>query len=99
MNTVSKIIISAVAALAVSNVAFSETKATDDTSKHEMKKHGLYGDTNGDGVVTKDEAMAKALKRFEKMDANGDGQITKEEMMAAHKKHIDGKKPSCKDKK
>jgi hypothetical protein len=44
-------------------------------------------DTNGDGVVTKEEAQAASAsmvdKRFSELDLNKDGQITKEEMSQA----------------
>ena len=40
-------------------------------------------DTNNDGAVTRDEAMAAALKHFDAMDANHDGQVTKAERQAA----------------
>lgn len=36
-------------------------------------------DTNGDGVVTKDEYMAMQRSRFDMMDADHDGQLTKAE--------------------
>ena len=42
-------------------------------------------DANNDGAVTRDEALAAALKRFDKMDANKDGQVTKAERQAAMK--------------
>ena len=42
-------------------------------------------DANNDGAVTRDEAMAAALKHFDKMDANKDGQVTKVERQAAMK--------------
>jgi len=38
------------------------------------------GDTNGDGVMTRDEAMAQADARFDRMDANKDGKLTADEM-------------------
>ncbi len=38
------------------------------------------GDTNGDGVMTRDEAMAQADARFDRMDANKDGKLTPDEM-------------------
>lgn len=37
-------------------------------------------DTNGDGVISKQEFMDQAEKRFKRLDANGDGQITREEL-------------------
>ena len=43
-------------------------------------------DTNNDGAVTRDEAMAAALKHFDAMDANKDGQVTKVERQAAMQK-------------
>lgn len=42
-------------------------------------------DTNGDGVISRDEFMARAAKRFEKMDANGDGSLSKDEMKRPRK--------------
>jgi hypothetical protein len=38
------------------------------------------GDTNGGGVLTRDEAMAQADARFDRMDANKDGKLTPDEM-------------------
>jgi hypothetical protein len=38
------------------------------------------GDANGDGVMTRDEAMAQADARFDRMDANKDGKLTPDEM-------------------
>jgi Ca2+-binding EF-hand superfamily protein len=52
-------------------------------------EHGVLKsfDTNGDGVVTKDEAQAAATARVEKvfaeLDTNKDGQITEDEVQAA----------------
>lgn len=37
-------------------------------------------DTNEDGIISKDEYMAKAEARFIKKDKNGDGQLTKDEL-------------------
>ncbi|WP_404338822.1 EF-hand domain-containing protein [Sphingomonas sp. MMS12-HWE2-04] len=36
-------------------------------------------DTNGDGIVTREEALAEAAQRFARMDANRDGKISKDE--------------------
>jgi hypothetical protein len=36
-------------------------------------------DANGDGVITRDEALAEAAARFAKMDANHDDKISKDE--------------------
>ena len=43
-------------------------------------------DTNGDGVITKDEFTAAAMKHFDMMDTNKDGQVSKAEHDAARAK-------------
>jgi len=40
-------------------------------------------DTNGDGVIDRDEFRAQALRRFDRMDANKDGKIDAAERQAA----------------
>ena len=40
-------------------------------------------DTNGDGVISKAEFMAKHEEMFAKMDANKDGNLSADEMKAA----------------
>lgn len=40
----------------------------------------MRADTNGDGVVTRAEALAQAGERFDRMDLNGDGKLTPDEM-------------------
>jgi hypothetical protein len=42
------------------------------------------GDSDGDGKLSKAEALAKASERFDRADANHDGFITPDEMRAAH---------------
>jgi len=37
-------------------------------------------DTNGDGVLTKDELKGPMLNDFSQIDQNGDGQITEDEL-------------------
>lgn len=49
-------------------------------------------DTNGDGVVSQDEFLAAAQKRFARMDKNGDGYIEADEVGSRHWAH--GGKPS-----
>lgn len=39
-------------------------------------------DTDGNGMVSKDEFMVMHMKRFEKIDANADGNIAKDEIEA-----------------
>ncbi|HSN20819.1 MAG TPA: hypothetical protein VLS49_09085 [Usitatibacter sp.] len=40
-------------------------------------------DANGDGVLSRDEALAFAAKRFDSLDANHDGQVTADEVRAS----------------
>ena len=40
----------------------------------------MRADTNGDGVITRDEALAQAAQRFDRMDMNHDGKLTRDEM-------------------
>lgn len=47
-------------------------------------------DTNGDGVVSQDEYLAAARKRFSRMDRNGDGFIDADEV-PAHRWALGGK--------
>ncbi len=42
-------------------------------------------DTNGDGMVSKEEYDAAMTKMFNDADTNGDGMLSKDEMMAAKK--------------
>jgi Ca2+-binding EF-hand superfamily protein len=48
------------------------------------QKGFLRADTNGDGTISRDEALAHSDKRFARLDTNGDGVITQEEAKAAH---------------
>ena len=43
-----------------------------------------HADTNGDGAISRDEALAGSDKRFARLDTNGDGVVTQEEMKAHH---------------
>ncbi|MFA5985511.1 MAG: EF-hand domain-containing protein [Methylococcaceae bacterium] len=43
-------------------------------------------DTNHDGVISKEEFMVLAEKRFIKMDGNGDGQLNQAEFVALREK-------------
>lgn len=61
--------------------AVDGSKGPPPQQREQMKKH----DTNGDGVISKDEFLNFAEEKFNKMDNNGDGTITKDEAQAAHK--------------
>lgn len=54
--------------------------------KHHKGKMFEKHDTNGDGVISKDEFLGHAQERFSKMDADGNGEVSKEEAKAAHEK-------------
>lgn len=44
-------------------------------------------DTNSDGILTRDEALAPAIARFNRMDSNSDGQIDAAEQTAMREQH------------
>jgi Ca2+-binding EF-hand superfamily protein len=51
---------------------------------HAMGERLRAADTNGDGMISRDEAAAlpRLAKHFDEIDANHDGQITREELKA-----------------
>ena len=62
------------------------------------KRHGGHGkahfkraDTDNDGKVSRNEALAAAAARFDAADANKDGFITPEEVRAARGSHGKGR--------
>jgi hypothetical protein len=50
-----------------------------------LKGHSKEIDRDGDGVLTRTEAIGNAERMFAKMDSNDDGKITPEEMSAARR--------------
>jgi Ca2+-binding EF-hand superfamily protein len=79
------------AMLAVAPVALiAATNSTTTAAPAPGAEHGWFKkiDANGDGVITKDEALAAANARVEKefatFDTNHDGQITQDEIKAVH---------------
>lgn len=48
-------------------------------------KGGMFEkhDTDGDGVISKDEFLSHAEERFSTMDADGNGEVSKDESKAA----------------
>lgn len=42
----------------------------------------MRADANGDGVITRQEAIDEATKRFDRMDANHDGKLDAAELQA-----------------
>ena len=71
-------------------VSFEELRAFHAKGRggHHLKK----ADTDGDGKVSKAEALAAAAAAFDRADTNKDGFITPEEAKAAHKAHRGGGK-------
>ena len=66
-------------------VSFEELRAA--RGAHGHGGHFKRMDTNGDGKVSRAEALAAAEAVFARADANGDGFITQEEVAAARKSH------------
>ena len=52
-----------------------------------LEKHFEHADTNHDGAISRDEAIAEINAKFAKIDTNGDGVISADEAKAAHHKH------------
>jgi Ca2+-binding EF-hand superfamily protein len=77
-------------AAALASAAFAAVAAE---GHGDMAQRLKAADTNGDGMISKEEAKAlpRLLKHFDEIDANRDGQITKEEMHAFHAAHEGGK--------
>lgn len=89
-------------AVGISGVAISAELAThgDAGVKGQMKmqQHFKQLDQDGNGVVSRDEAAARAAKKFDAMDANKDGQLSDAEYRdhakarwAQHREHIQAK--------
>ena len=50
-----------------------------------LKGHSKEIDRDGDGILTRTEAVGNAERMFAKMDRNEDGKITADEMSAARR--------------
>jgi len=55
---------------------------------HEMMEKLRAADTNGDGLISRDEAKALPMiaKHFDEIDTNHDGQLSPDELRAFHQK-------------
>lgn len=53
---------------------------------HKRMEREIKGDTNGDGMISESEFLAKSKTRFSEIDSNGDGNIDREEAKKAHEK-------------
>lgn len=69
--------------LALSTQAFAQHEEAKAGGEHAGQQHQRKFDLNGDGNISRDEAMQRAGARFDKADTNRDGVLSKEERMAA----------------
>ena len=66
-------------------VTFDELRAAMQAKRGELgRKVFAKLDANGDGKVSREEFLAQAAARFDRMDANKDGVVTPDEMKASH---------------
>ena len=65
-------------------ISFEELRAS---RKHGRGGHLKMMDTDNDGKLSRNEALAAAAARFDAADANKDGFVTPEEMKAARHAH------------
>ena len=82
----------AIATLAALGIAAAALVAVAAPEGREYRGAGMerlkQADTNGDGMISRDEAKAlpKLLEHFSEIDTNGDGFLTQDEMRAFHEK-------------
>jgi hypothetical protein len=65
--------------------------------KHRMNHYFEKLDTDGDGLISRQEQLDAAAKRFDATDANGDGMLSKEEIKQSHMQHRKDKKKHRKE--
>lgn len=81
------LMLAAVALVAVPAISHAEDKPTPPPAGEHGGPSKMFKDTdtNGDGMMSKEEFMAFHEKRFAEMDSNGDGQISGDEAKAKAK--------------
>ena len=85
MKLLSLLTLGATIALIASSALAAETASTTDIKA----KHATYfkkKDTNGDGVISKEEWHARSDEMFNKIDTNHDGKISAEESKTNYEK-------------
>lgn len=76
-----------IAFLASPSTAIAQDKAPQATDSKTGKNSRFERlDKNKDGTISKNEFLARHIKRFEQADADGNGKLTPEELKAAGKK-------------
>jgi Ca2+-binding EF-hand superfamily protein len=80
--------VSIVAALGLACAA-AFAYAGDQEGRGKMMERLKAADTNGDGMISKQEsaALPRLAKDFDAIDANHDGQVTMDELRAFHEAH------------
>src|SRR4051812_38611466 len=86
------IALTAAAILSASSLVFADNGAPGAGHRGAFMERLKAADTNGDGMLSKQEAAAlpRIAERFDAIDANGDGQVTADELHAFMKAHHGG---------
>jgi hypothetical protein len=88
-------LVASLAALGIASAALIAVAAPDG---RDGRGHGAerfkQADTNGDGVISRDEAKAlpRLAKSFDEIDANRDGQVSADEMHAFRAKRMEARR-------
>lgn len=80
--------------LALSTQVFAQHEDAQAGVDHASQRQHKF-DLNGDGNISREEAVQRAGARFDEADTNGDGLLTKDERMAVRqsvKEHRDTRK-------
>lgn len=73
----------ALAATLVGGLAIAQSGAFPGPGPRGMR----WADANGDGMITRTEAISAVTAHFDKVDTNKDGKVTRDELDAARKAH------------
>jgi hypothetical protein len=98
MKRLIKLTLPLVAALCVFVASGAVLAGDGHGKKHRMNHYFEKLDTNGDELISRQEQLDAAAKRFDAADANGDGMLSKEEIKQSHMQHRKDRKDR-KDKK